>query len=93
MTHQPPDTRPAQAARVAEYLELNLNSTAKEIDAACDTGSITKVLSDMRGLGYGIAREWRWRDVLCEGVQSSRRVRTYALAYRPSTQPDLFPTP
>jgi hypothetical protein len=93
MTHQPPDTRPAQAARVADYLELNPDSTAKEIDAACDTGSITKVLSDMRGLGYGVGRNWRWRDVLCAGVQSSRKVRTYALTHRPDRQPDLFNPP
>ena len=32
-------TRPDQAARVADFLELHPYSTLKEIDAACDTGS------------------------------------------------------
>lgn len=84
------DTRPAQAARVADYLELNPNSTAKEIDSACDVGSVTKVLSEMPAMGYGIGRAWRWHDVLCTGGQHSRQVRTYALTHRPSAQPDLF---
>lgn len=84
------DTRPHQAARVADFLELHPDSTAKEIDAACDLGSTTKVISDMPGLGYGIARGWRWRDVLCAGGERSRMERTYALTYRPDTQPDLF---
>lgn len=84
------DTRPAQAARVADYLELNPHSTAKEIDLACDVGSVTKVLSDMRVMGYGIGRAWRWHDVLCAGGQRSRHVRTYELLHRPTAQPDLF---
>ena len=84
------DTRTDQAARVADFLELHPGRTAKEIDAACDLGSPTKVISDMPGLGYGIARAWRWRDVLCAGGERSRMVRTYALTYRPDTQPDLF---
>ena len=84
------DTRTDQAARVADFLKLHPDSTAKEIDAACDVGSVTKVISDMPGLGYGIARAWRWRDVSCAGDGRSRMVRTYALTYRPDTQPDLF---
>ena len=84
------DTRTDQAARVADFLELHPNSTAKEIDAACDVGSVTKVISDMPGMNYGIGRGWRWRDVSCAGGERSRMVRTYALTYRPNTQPDLF---
>lgn len=82
------DSRPAQAARVANYLEKHPASTLKEIDAACDTGCISKVLSDMPGLGYGIAKGWR--DVTCAAGSLTRQVRTYTLLYRPSTQPDLF---
>lgn len=84
------DTRPHQAARVADFLELHPDSTAKEIDAACDLGSTTKVISDMPGLGYRIARDWRRRDVLRTGGNHTRRERTYTLASRPGTQPDLF---
>ena len=47
ITTPQPDTRAAQAARVADYLERHPGATAREIDAACDVGSITKVLSDM----------------------------------------------
>ncbi len=84
------DTRPAQMERAAYYLTNHPDSTAKEIDAACDTGCITKVLSDMRVMGYGIRKGWR--DVRCDHGTSTRQVRTYRLLYRPRTQPDLFPT-
>ena len=83
------DTRPAQAARVADYLEQHPASTAKEIDAACDAGCMSKVLSDMPRMGYGIGRNWR--TVSCAGGGHTRQVRTYALTHRPETQPDLFP--
>lgn len=82
------DTRPEQAARVANHLELYPARTQKEIDAACDTGCISKVLSDMPGLGYGI--EKGWRDVTCANGKHTRQVRTYTLLYRPGIQPDLF---
>ena len=85
------DTRPAQMARAADFLELHPYSTLKEIDAACDTGSASKVLSEMRALGYGIDRQRR--AVLCVGGLLTRKVQTYALMYRPSTQPDLFTNP
>lgn len=87
----PCDTRPAQATRVADYLELNPNSTQKEIDAVCDTGCISKVLSDMPRMGYGLCKGWR--SVRCASGNSVRDVRTYALTYRPETYPDLFSTP
>ena len=84
-----PDNRPAQATRVAAYLAHRPASTSKEIDAACDTGCISKVLSDMNGLGYGIAKGWR--DVACVSGSRTRLVRTYTLTHRPRTQPELFP--
>lgn len=84
------DTRPAQADRVANYLEQHPDRTAKEIDAACDAGCMSKVLSDMPRMGYGIRKGWR--NVTCAGGSSTREVRTYALAYRPSAHPDLFST-
>lgn len=82
------DNRPAQAVRVADYLDQSPASTLKEIDTVCDTGCISKVLSDMPGLGYGIAKGWR--DVLCASGSHTRQVRTYTLTHRPRTQPDLF---
>ena len=82
------DDRPAQAARVADYLEQHPKSTAKEIDAACDTGCVSKVLSDMPRMGYGLSKNWR--VVPCAAGSSSRDVRTYTLTHRPEAQPDLF---
>lgn len=89
----PEDTRPAQAVRVADFLEKHPDSTLKEIDAVCDTGCISKVLSDMPrddlyGMGYGIRRGWR--EVPCAGGSRTRNVRTYTLLHRPKAQPDLF---
>ena len=82
------DTRPAQMERAAEFLTNHPDSTAKEIDTACDTGCITKVLSDMRVTGYGIRKGWR--NVPCDHGNRTRNVRTYRLLHRPRTQPDLF---
>lgn len=87
------DTRPEQAARVADFLEEHPASTQKEIDAVCDTGCISKVLSDMPrsdlyGMGYGISRGWR--EVPCADGRHTRKVRTYTLLSRPRMQPDLF---
>lgn len=86
-THKPqPDTRPAQAERVADFLELHPDSTSKEIDAACDAGCISKVLSDMPRMGYGVRKAWQYVTF----SKGTRRVRTYSLMHRPTTQPDLF---
>ena len=88
------DTRAAQAVRVADFLERFPARTLKEIDAVCDTGCISKVLSDMpkpelQGMGYGLA--YGWREVQCAAGVGTRRVRTYALLCRPQRkQPDLF---
>lgn len=85
------DTRIAQAQRVADYLEQHPDSTLKEIDAACDTGCISRVLSAMKKeLHYGIGSGWR--PVPCVSGSRFRRVRTYTLTHRPTvTQSDLFP--
>lgn len=87
------DTRPEQAVRVANFLDLHPGATAKEIDAACDVGCITKVLSDMPrldlpGMGYGLSKGWRKEP--CAGGSHTRNVRTYALLHRPKAQQDLF---
>lgn len=83
------DTRPGQAVRVADFLERNPNSTGKEIDAVCDTGCITKVISAMENeLGYVLAKGWRTEP--CASGNYTRRVRTYSLLCRPIVQPDLF---
>jgi hypothetical protein len=87
----PADTRPAQADRVATFLETNPASTLKEIDAVCDTGCISKVLSAMeKELHYVIAKDWR--EVRSAAGTWIRRVRTYKLLCRPSRQPELFTT-
>lgn len=88
MKPPPLDTRPAQAERVAAFLELNPNSTAKEIDAACDAGCITKVLSEMPLMGYGLQRAWRF--VYCAAGSRTRQVRVYVLTHWPGAQPALF---
>ena len=85
------DTHTAQAERVADFLAQHPGSTSKEIDAECDTGCISKVLSAMKkelGYGIGIGR----RPVPCVSGSRFRRVRTYTLTHRPTvTQSDLFP--
>lgn len=85
----PTDDRAGQAARVADYLEQNPDSTGREIDAACDTGSLTKVVSVMvKQLGYGIKKGHRY--VPCVGGLHTRKVRSYSLLFRPHVEPDLF---
>ena len=87
----PPDDRAGQAARVADYLEQNPDSTLKEIDKACDTGCVSKVLSAMvKQLGYGIKKSRR--DVPCAGGLKARKVRSYSLLFRPQIELDLFTT-
>lgn len=82
------DNRPAQAERTADHLEQHPGSTAKEIDAACDTGCMSKVLSDMPRMGYGLRKGWRF--VPCDRGNRTRQVRTYTLLHRPNNQPDFF---
>mgnify|MGYP001009919053 CR=1 FL=1 len=85
------DTHEAQAARVANYLEaITGGCTAKEIDAACDLGCRSKVLSAMqKEMGYRLGRGWR--PVTCAEGTLLRWVRTYTLISRPAgPQMDLF---
>ena len=70
---------------VRDYMRALL---AKEIDAACDAGCMSKVLSDMPRMGYGVRKAWR--TVTCASGNRTRNVRTYSLLHRPTTQPDLF---
>jgi hypothetical protein len=87
------DSRSSQSVRLAYYLERHPESTAKEIDAACDTGCVSKVLSEMRRMGYGLSVGWR--EVLCASGRYTRQVRTYTLLHRPEpkAQADLFKAP
>ena len=82
------DTRPEEAVRVADYLDQHPASTQIEIDAVCDIGCISKVLSDMPSLDYGVSKGWH--EVVCASGTHTRMVRTSTLLYRPRTQPDLF---
>jgi hypothetical protein len=86
------DTREEQAGRVADFLALYPARTLAELDAACDLGSPSKVLSAMvRDLGYGIRRGWR--RVPSAVGKADRRRRTYTLTHRPprAHQLSLFP--
>ena len=85
-----PDFLNAQAARVADYLELHPDSTAKQIDAACDTGCITKVLSIMPSMGYGLRK--RWQSVTDASDNRTRQVRMYRLTHRPPALRTPSPT-
>jgi hypothetical protein len=76
------DARPAQCERAADYMEGHPEATLTELDAACDLGSPSKVLSLMPGMGYGIRRGWRL--VPCAFGKAPRRRRTYALTHRPA---------
>ena len=76
-----PDPRDAQAARAADFMERCPGSTAKEIDAACDLGSASKVLSVMPVMGYGIRKAWR--PTPCAFGRAPRRRRVYFLTHRP----------
>lgn len=80
------DTRLAQAARVADYLEDNPDSTLKEIDAGCDVGSVSKVLSVMSHIGYEFHTSNRL--IVNDDHKYKRRVKTYAVMHRPEIQGD-----
>ena len=80
------DTREAQCARVADFLEARPGgATRRELDAACDAGCMTKVLSDMPRLGYLMRKGWG-RERCADG-SLSRRARVYELLSRPDTAP------
>lgn len=85
----PADTRADQVERVAAFLELNPGATVQDINAACDPGSATKVLSVMRRLGFVLRREWH-RSAR-KGGRSTRRAARYWLMSRPQrAQGELF---
>jgi hypothetical protein len=86
----PRDSRAAQIKRVAAYLAASPGATLKDIDAACDTGSATKVLSEMRRIGYGLRREMG--PAIREGGRHLRRTARYWLTAWPvnAAQGDLF---
>ena len=80
------DTREAQCARVADFLEARPGgATRRELDAVCDAGCMTKVLSDMPRLGYVMRKGWG-RERCADG-SLSRRARVYELLSRPDTAP------
>jgi hypothetical protein len=92
MSHRPDlDSRAAQIERVAAYLERHPGATHREIERACDTGSITKVLSVMRSLGFVLRSERH--PVRCNKGRMLRLVDRVRLIARPTdaTQPELFP--
>lgn len=84
-----PDTRAAQMERVASFLERNPGATLKLIESACDTGSVTKVVSVMRASGYRIKSQRIEQP--CNNWRNARKVACYWLLSRPaSSQGDLF---
>jgi hypothetical protein len=81
------DTREAQCARVADFLETRPDgATRRELDAACDAGCTTKVLSDMPRLGYTLRKGWG-RERCAAGTLTRSRVRVYMLLSRPDAAP------
>lgn len=88
----PTDTRTAQMWRAGRFMSTKPDgSTLQELQAACDLGSSSKVLSDMSRAGFGIAKSWRL--VSCAGGKHRRRVRVYVLTSWPDHgQLDLFKT-
>ena len=77
------DTREAQCARVADFLEARPGgATRRELDAACDAGCMTKVLSEMPRLGYALHKGWG-RERCAAGMLPRSRVRVYVLLSRP----------
>jgi hypothetical protein len=90
LANLPKDSRAAQIQRVASFLASNPGATRKDIDEACDTGSITKVLSEMRRRGYGLRSERR--PVFVNGRSCSRPMAHYWITEWPAQtkQGDLF---
>lgn len=87
----PPDTRADQIDRVAAYLEQNPGATLRDIEAACDTGSATKVLSVMRHPAAGFVLRREVHRVACNDGRSTRRVARFWLMARPQrAQGELF---
>jgi len=86
-----PDTRREQAARVAAFLQATPEgATLRQIDAACDVGSVTKLLSVMR-LEYGYRIVSRRCQEACNGGSRRRERKKFFLLPDPeSAQLGLF---
>lgn len=81
------DTRKAQCARVADFLETRPGgATRRELEAACDAGCTTKVISEMPRLGYALHKGWG-RERCAAGTLTRSRVRVYVLLSRPDAAP------
>lgn len=90
-TQLPLDTRLHQASRAADFMALHPDGvTARQLNEACDVGSVTKLISVMRKeMGYSIrvART----NITCNGDAYTRRVALYILVSRPTQmQNSLF---
>jgi hypothetical protein len=72
-------------ARVAAFLKSNPGATLRQIEDACDIGSVTKVISEMKRHGFGLRRELR--PVICNGGTNARMVACYWLTYMPFPNP------
>jgi hypothetical protein len=90
LANLPKDSRAAQIQRVALFLASNPGASVKEIGEACDTGSTTKVLSEMRRRGYGLRRQYS--PAICDSGIHTRRSARYWLTEWPdqAKQGDLF---
>jgi hypothetical protein len=89
------DSRAAQIERVAAYLERHPGATLRQIEGACDTGSITKVLSVMRSREVGYVLRCERHPVPCNRGRNVRQVFRVWLIARPSpaSQTELFTCP
>lgn len=85
------DSRKAQAARVARFLAATPEgATLRAIDAACDVGSVTKLISVMRReLGYRIESR-RITEACSGGTRRRDRLKFFLLPGPAARQPDLF---
>lgn len=86
---QASDSRAAQIERVTAFLERTPGATLRQIEAACDTGSVTKVLSVMRRLGFVFRREWH-RGIHPNGCVTRRLARFWLVARPEGQQAELF---
>lgn len=77
------DVREGECARVADFFDTRPDgATRRVLDAVCDVGCMTKVLSDMPRLGYVLRKAWG-QELCADGVRW-RRVRVYVLVSRPA---------
>lgn len=86
----PLDNRTGQIKRtVASMLAHPEGVSVVQLKAETDAGSVTKVLSEMRRIGFGIRKQLRHET--CLGGTKQRRTWRFFLASHPSKlQQDLF---